>query len=921
LGLGHSVVVNVGVMSNPLQEDPELKKLLQDLRSIEDGSEFLKWRKTFLELYENYLDSRGTEIAYEAYKQFGRDLRGFNANILQLESFVKSGDLSTETCTVKARQSMSELQLKLAAVMHELMQLCPSTSEEERRKGHTKFEMGAILVRDGFSDYGRLEAAGKVMNMLSKGAMGQMADKQLLVQMDKFRETLQRFTDIMEDLGLFSLMQKSQQFKNCPVEPPKMSMNRSTPYENTHTQEEPIARAPPKRTESADRFEVHIAEPTRKKRPPASNTVSDDEEDKPAPKRDPMYGLQNYYHGNTDDWRNVGKKPPPRAQSVPPPQRPPQHRSTPYAISNPSRGREPVDRPTQQPASESSESSDSSISEDTPEQLAQIPPQQTPVEKQAQAKEPAPRKRWFNKFGRDKPQKAENQRQRAQSVPPQRTREPLARAEKKPSAPPPERLESSPRLANVRPEKTPQELNQAKSTPTDKQEPQPKPRKGWFGRGRDKQNKQETKRAQSVPPERSHRQQQPRAPQPPPNNPQPMNESPESAQHQPITDDPTPEDSTIADSTKVESQAPVNQSNSVEELADQDDEDGEGDGEEQMYTAAVVDFAGSPLRLEERPIPTPGKGEVLIRVIACGVCHADSYTQNGTFPGVGFPRVPGHEYTGWVVSVGPEVEWPLPRALVGVGWHGGHCLVCKICRSGNFTMCEKVNITGVHVDGGYQEYALAHWTGVIELPKRFDPLRDAPLLGAAVGLFRALQKETDARPGDIVAIQGIGGIGHIGIQLARKMGYRVIAISNSNDKEEDALEMGAHLFIGPKTKSVTRKLQKLGGAKLIVSTAPTSQVLGALVPGLGLNGRLVTMGISAGKFGLSPNNLIFNHGTIIGVTPGKPYDAEELAEFAILQDVECRTEIFPLEDAQKAFDRMISGNAHYRVVLKIADRE
>eukprot|EP00522_Entomoneis_paludosa_P012122 CAMPEP_0172447216 /NCGR_PEP_ID=MMETSP1065-20121228/6570_1 /TAXON_ID=265537 /ORGANISM="Amphiprora paludosa, Strain CCMP125" /LENGTH=940 /DNA_ID=CAMNT_0013198459 /DNA_START=25 /DNA_END=2847 /DNA_ORIENTATION=+ len=940
---------------------------------------------------------------------------------------------------------MSELQLKISKVMHELNGLCPSTSEEERQKGYNKFEMGAILVRDGFTDYGRLDAADRVMQFLSKGPMSEVADRQLLDLMERFGTKVKMFCDIMEDLGLFTLMKKSQEFKNCPVEPPPtLSQNRSTPYAQVFENEpkvkeepsSPIApkRAPMMKRSASDRFEFSVLPIKQKIVPkPVPVAVSDDEDKKGDPTAKKLYNYNDFYHGNGQDWRvskpQEKKAPtrsvPARSRSAPLKPRPlpsKEDRSTPYAISNnkmkeaggrsraqtPPRPVRPVQAPSKDeslpsprqdrstpyfisnPKDENDDASSKS-SEDTPEEVppaeelksvptSHIRPEEAPVE-QSKAQSipvnnqeqvpPKQRKSWFGRSSRREKAKPEPSKERSQSVPPEAKPAPLPppvsmpTPEKEPITP--EFNESAPPPPGQNSESHAESMPPPSSSSVNSKEKKPTPRKGWF-------KPRESKRAQSVPPARPvlHEENHSAVPKPrdqpkpemsrnmeappaadsqaqrqeqyekvPP--PEPEAEISQSMEAPPVADDqpkmqeqygkvdePTPDESTIADSTKAEPQS-FEESNNMSPPPpipmpqQQAEEEGEGDGDadNEMYTAAVVDYAGAPLRLEQRPIPTPGKGQVLIRVVACGICHSDSYTCQGTFPGVEFPRVPGHELTGRVVSLGPEVEWPQPDTMVGVGWHGGHCLVCKVCRSGRFMMCEKANITGIHLDGGYQEYCLAHWTSVIELPKRFDPLRDAPLLGAAVAIFQSLHKETDARPGDVVAIQGIGGIGHIGIQLARKMGYRVVAISTNADKEKEALDLGAHLFIGPKSKSVTRKLQKLGGAKLIISTAPTSEVLGALVPGLGLNGRLVTMGLDmggAGSFGLSPNNLIFNHGQILGLTPGKPYDAEEACEFAILQDVECVTEIFPLEQAQEAFDRMMSGKARYRVVLKIADR-
>ena len=843
-------------MSNPLDKDPELKRLLKDLNEIEDGAEFQRWRLDFLEKYESYLDESGVDTGVNAYTNFKGDLTKFTKTILNLEAFVSNGDITAEKVSVKARQCISELQKETERVVEELTSLCPGSKDQEKQVGYSKFIMGAILVRDGFSAYGRLDAADKVLQKLSQGSLGDAADRQVMQQIDRYGVKLKQFCDIMSDLGLFTLMQKSQQFKDIEAEPPlTLSMNRSTPYAQVSGQKEDL-RAPIKEPkEPREQWMFTVTEP--------AAPVAED--------RSTPYSMKN---------SSIEKiERPARAQSVPP-QRPSQ--PTKHA---PLQDEDSSDSPVSQYSLDSS-----SASEDSSKgKVVEIPPEQK-------------RRGWFQRSNKPKPKKDKPQpTERAQSAPPRRSQS---------------------------------ESNMAQNLPP-KQSPK-KEKKGWFGNFNKKKDeefledqvvrvlepspkKQETLASVPLPPPSQHISNREIAaagdsePEPTsehmsdPEDPDIEEIEPDQAQSMP----PPPaeeenhfEENPFPPPVPPEEAADDQSEESIDQHANEEEED---DDDEIMYTAAVVEKAGGPIVLEQRVVPIPGPGEVLIRVIACGVCHADSYTQTGSFPGVEFPRVPGHEVTGQVVTRGPDVEWPQEDAIVGIGWHGGHCLTCKVCRSGNFSMCKNIKITGVHRDGGWQEYFLAHWTSIIELPKRFDAVRDAPLIGAVVAIFKALHKQTDARAGDIVAIQGIGGIGHIGIQLARKMGYRVVAISTDGSKEKMALKLGAHIFIDSEAKSVTKRLQKLGGAKLIISTVPTTHVLGALVPGLGLNGQLVTIGLDMGgfpKFGVGPNQLIFNQGHIMGVTPGTPFEAEEACEFAILQDVECITEIYTLEQAQEAYDRM-----------------
>lgn len=335
------------------------------------------------------------------------------------------------------------------------------------------------------------------------------------------------------------------------------------------------------------------------------------------------------------------------------------------------------------------------------------------------------------------------------------------------------------------------------------------------------------------------------------------------------------------------------------------------------YKCAVVKEAGGPLQLEEREIPTPASDQVLIKVAACGVCHSDKLTVLGAYPGLTFPRVPGHEVIGTVEAVGDNVKWPTVGMSVGVGWHNGHCLTCTSCRRGEFMMCVDSPVTGIHYDGGYAEYMLAPWTGCAALPDGIDPAAAAPLLCAGVTVFNAMRNEKAAGPGDLVAIQGIGGLGHLGIQFAKKMGFRVAAISTSDNKKELATQLGADYYIDTSVEPASKQLKALGGAKMILGTAPSAKSMGDLINGLGTNGRVVIIGADANTFEVSPFQLIPNRGGVVGWPSGIAADSEDTCCFAHHHGVESMNEVFSLEQAQEAYDYMMSGKARFRVVLKM----
>jgi len=332
--------------------------------------------------------------------------------------------------------------------------------------------------------------------------------------------------------------------------------------------------------------------------------------------------------------------------------------------------------------------------------------------------------------------------------------------------------------------------------------------------------------------------------------------------------------------------------------------------------AVEVTKPGAPLKLVERPIPEPARGQVRIAVEACGVCHSDAFVQGGHFPGVTYPRVPGHEVIGRVDALGEGVTAWKAGQRVGVGWHGGHCGVCAACREGDFILCENGKICGFSYDGGFAEYMVAPQEALAAVPDSLNAVDAAPLLCAGVTTFNAL-RNSDARAGDLVAVQAIGGLGHLAIQYARKLGFRVVALSRGEDKRALALELGAHDYIDTDAGDPAAALQKLGGAKVLIATAPSAQLTGKLVDGLGRSGTLIVVGAAAEPIQVSPFQLIGLRRRIQGWPSGTSKDSEETLAFSALTGVTSRNEVFPLAKAQEAFERMMSNKARFRVVLDV----
>lgn len=330
--------------------------------------------------------------------------------------------------------------------------------------------------------------------------------------------------------------------------------------------------------------------------------------------------------------------------------------------------------------------------------------------------------------------------------------------------------------------------------------------------------------------------------------------------------------------------------------------------------AAQITKPGGEFEIVEREIPKPGAGQVRIKVQACGVCHSDIITKEGGLPGIQYPRVPGHEVAGIIDELGAGVtSWRLGQH-VGVGWHGGQDNTCPSCRRGDFSNCQNVKIAGVSYDGGYQQYMIAPIEGLATLPDALDFVEAAPLLCAGLTTYNAL-RHSGAMPGDLVAVQGIGGLGHLGIQFANKFGYKVAAIGRGPENAALAEKLGAHLYIDSKTADPAKELQKLGGAQAIMATAPSGKSMSQLIDGLGPHGTLMVIGASPDAIEVTPIQLIFGSKKIQGWYSGIPMDSEDTLRFAELSGVRPMIETYPLEKAGEAYDRMMSGKAQFRVVL------
>ncbi|MGH9326414.1 MAG: alcohol dehydrogenase [Terriglobia bacterium] len=329
---------------------------------------------------------------------------------------------------------------------------------------------------------------------------------------------------------------------------------------------------------------------------------------------------------------------------------------------------------------------------------------------------------------------------------------------------------------------------------------------------------------------------------------------------------------------------------------------------------AQVPKAGADFQIVDREIPKPNAGEVRIRVQACGVCHSDVLTKEGAWPGIQYPRIPGHEVAGIIDDLGPGVsEWKAGQR-VGVGWHGGQDGTCRECRRGDFRNCRNLRIPGISYDGGYQQYMVAPVEALAAIPESLSAAEAAPLLCAGIITYNAL-RHSGALPGDLVAVQGIGGLGHLGVQFANKCGYKVAAIGRGSENAALAKKLGASVYIDSKSTNAAQELQKLDGARAILATAPNSKAMSELIDGLGPNGKLIVIGATFDSIEVTPIQLIGGSRTIQGWAAGTPADSEDTMRFAELTGVRPMIETYPLERAGEAYARMLSGDAQFRVVL------
>ena len=338
-----------------------------------------------------------------------------------------------------------------------------------------------------------------------------------------------------------------------------------------------------------------------------------------------------------------------------------------------------------------------------------------------------------------------------------------------------------------------------------------------------------------------------------------------------------------------------------------------------MATMRVVQVpaAKSAFEIVERNIPVPAAGQVRVKVQACGVCHSDSITKEGNWPGIHFPRVPGHEIAGVVDDIGPDVRGWKAGDRVGIGWHGGNCGYCDSCRRGDFLTCSvSPQISGITVDGGYEEFLIMPSGTLARIPDELSAAEAAPLMCAGVTTFNSL-RNAGAIAGETVAVLGIGGLGHLAIQFANKMGYRTIAIARGEDKGPLAKKLGAHHYIDSLSKDPAAELMKFGGAKVVVATVTNAKAMEATIGGLVINGKLLVLGATHDPLAINPGSLIGGRRSISGWPSGSSIHSQDTLNFAVLTGVRSMNEIFPLERAAEAYDRMMSGKARFRVVLTV----
>jgi D-arabinose 1-dehydrogenase-like Zn-dependent alcohol dehydrogenase len=330
--------------------------------------------------------------------------------------------------------------------------------------------------------------------------------------------------------------------------------------------------------------------------------------------------------------------------------------------------------------------------------------------------------------------------------------------------------------------------------------------------------------------------------------------------------------------------------------------------------AVQVTKAGGDFELVERDVPQPGPTEVRVKVEACGICHSDFLVKEGAWPGIQYPRIPGHEIAGRIDAVGANVQLWKPGQRVGVGWHGGHCFICNPCRRGDFILCERRKITGISHDGGYAEYMISPSEAVAAIPDDIAAPEAAPLLCAGITVFNSL-RHMGALAGDLVAVQGIGGLGHLGIQYARKMGFETVAINRGTEKKDLAAQLGAHHYIDSAASNPAEELKKLGGATVILATAPDAKSISPLTGGLGPAGKLLVVAAPHDPLTINVLEMMGQRLALQAWPSGTAKDSEETVHFSVLSGVRPMIETFPLAKAAEGYQHMIRGKARFRAVL------
>jgi NADPH2:quinone reductase len=331
--------------------------------------------------------------------------------------------------------------------------------------------------------------------------------------------------------------------------------------------------------------------------------------------------------------------------------------------------------------------------------------------------------------------------------------------------------------------------------------------------------------------------------------------------------------------------------------------------------AVQVPEAGEEFEVIEKDVPEPEGEEVRVAVEACGICHSDVFVKEGQFPGIDYPRTPGHEVVGRVDAVGESVDTWEEGQRVGVGWHGGHCFECEPCRRGDFIACENSEVTGIAYDGGYAEYMTAPQEAIAAVPDDLDSSAAAPLMCAGITTYNAL-RNSDAKPGDLVAVQGVGGLGHLGIQYAHAAGFETVAVSRGTEKRDLALDLGADHYVDSEAENPGEALQELGGARVVLATAPNAEAIESVVSGLGVSGEVLAVGIPGEPVGVSIQELVMGRRSVGGWPSGDARDSQDTLEFSALREIEPMIETYPLEDAGEAYERMLANDARFRVVLE-----